>query len=920
MATNCTDYDFRKIEEHWQSFWDNKKTFQAKDFENKPTYYILDMFPYPSGSGLHIGHPEGYTATDIIGRYKKASGHNVLHPMGWDAFGLPAEQHALSTGIHPAINTADNIKNFKQQLKNLGFGFDWDREINTTDPNYYQWTQWIFLQLFKKGLAYVDEKPVWWCPELATVLANEEVIDGRSERGNYPVERRNLRQWVLRITAYAERLLDDLEDLDWPESTKRQQIAWIGRSEGSEVHFSIDGQPEEELIAFTTRVDTLFGTTYIAVAPEHPILSKIVTKEHSSSVNTYIEQAKSKSDLNRTDLAKDKSGEFTGSYAINPINNARIPIWVADYVLMSYGTGVVMGVPAHDDRDYEFTQKFNLPVIQVLEEEGQTIPFKTTKGKLIHSGPFDGLSIEEGKKQITEALVKNGHGRFMVNYKLRDWLFSRQRYWGEPFPIIWFDEASFQQLSKYKDSPFQEFMPKESVQYTQNGKVLYAIPLPRMQLPLLLPEVESYKPSGTGESPLAHAESWLNVWVNLKTGEIISSEQQKPEGEAWVAATRETNTMPQWAGSCWYYLRYLDPRNNEGLVDKKLEDYWKMPDLYVGGAEHAVLHLLYARFWHQVLFDLGIVSDKEPFKRLVHQGIILGEMEYTAYYNASGEPVSDQFRQDNDTDSRTGELLEARRVSEDMVEKKGEHFVLKGHPDVRVDGRCYKMSKSRGNVVNPDQIIAEYGADSLRLYEMFLGPLEAMKPWNTKGIEGVVRFLRKTWRVYIDQEGAINKTIQENIKESEETDQLLHATIKKVTDDIEALRFNTAISQMMVFTNHLQKAKFIAKETAEQYLQLIAPFAPHFAEELWERLGNKPSIVNAPWPTFEAGKLESNEAKVIIQVNGKLRGEILVTKGTAQGDVLAKVKALEKVAIVLEGKTIVKEIYVPEKIVNLVVK
>lgn len=917
MAFGSKEYQFQEIEKYWQAYWEANKTFVAEGEDSqKPKYYILDMFPYPSGAGLHIGHPEGYTATDILGRYKKAKGYNVLHPMGWDAFGLPAEQHALSTGVHPAINTADNVKNFKRQLKSIGFGIDWEREINTTDPEYYKWTQWIFLQLFKKGLAYVDEKPVWWCPELATVLSNEEVIDGRSERGNYPVERRNLRQWVLKITAYAERLLDGLERLDWPDSTKRMQIAWIGRSEGSEVHFSIENLPNEELVAFTTRVDTLYGTTFMVVAPEHSLVDKITTPEHREVVDAYLQQAKGKSDLNRTDLAKDKTGVFSGTYAINPINNERMPIWIADYVLISYGTGVVMGVPGHDERDYEFAQKYDLPIRQVVECGDLVIPFKTF-GKLIQSGPYTGMGCEEGKKAITEALVANGHGRFVVNYKLRDWLFSRQRYWGEPFPIVWVDDAAFNQLKEIKNSPLCEFLPEEPVTYLKDGKCFYALPLPMAQLPLVLPEVESYKPSGSGESPLARAKEWVAIYLNLRTGAISNT---AGEGSDWVLATRETNTMPQWAGSCWYYLRYCDPHNAKELVNKEAEQYWGNPDCYIGGAEHAVLHLLYARFWHKVLYDLGIVSTEEPFKKLIHQGIILGEMEFTAYYNKAGEAVSQEFCGDNNIDSRNGELLEARRVAEELVEKKGDGFVLKSNPAVKVDGRCFKMSKSRGNVVSPDAIIGESGADSLRLYEMFLGPLEAMKPWSSKGIEGVVRFLRKVWRIYINEEGQLSPAIKLNFKEDSETDKLLHATIQKVTEDIESLRFNTAISQMMVFSNHLQKVDAFSKETAEQFLQLLAPLAPHIAEELWERLGNKPSVVNAQWPMFDAAKLVTDTVKVIIQVNGKHRGDLVVSKDLDQASVLKLAKEHERVQVYLQGVAIVKEVYVPGKIVNIVVK
>lgn len=924
MSTTSKSYDFSKIEAHWQSFWADNKTFRAIDLDSRPKYYVLDMFPYPSGEGLHIGHPEGYTATDIIGRYKRAKGFNVLHPMGWDAFGLPAEQHAIATGVHPAENTQSNINNFRKQLKCLGLGLDWDREVDTTDPNYYGWTQWIFLQLFKNGLAYVDEYPVWWCQALGTVLANEEVIDGRSERGNHPVERRKLRQWVLRITAYADELLEGLKDLDWPESTKRQQIAWIGRSEGTDVHFDLLDFPGERLTTFTTRVDTLFGVSYIVVAPEHPYLEKITKPEHQADIAAFVAESAKKSDLARTDLAKDKSGVFTGSYAINPINGEQVPIWVADYVLMSYGSGVVMAVPCHDERDYEFALKYRLPIKFVITNElsnpNPPIPF-FGKGYLINSGKFNSLTTDEAKIQICQALESKGQGHQAVNYKLRDWLFSRQRYWGEPFPVIWVSEDSYNKAQSLKDSPLHQFMPNDPVTYNLEGKIYFALPLPTEQLPQILPSVESYQPSGNGESPLAKASGWFHVYFNILTGETISANDGGiPDGPEWVHGHRETNTMPQWAGSCWYYLRYCDPINNDSFIRPELEKYWGTPDLYVGGAEHAVLHLLYARFWHRVLFKLGFISTQEPFQRVIHQGLILGEPEHRAFKDSKGNFVSSEFVDKDDSDLRTAEVLESVKVTEEALIKKGDFFVLKDHPDIRVESRAFKMSKSRGNVVSPDAIIREYGADSLRLYEMFLGPLEAMKPWSTKGIEGVVRFLKRIWREYIDEDGNVSFKILDSAQDSPETEKILGETIKKVTEDIEALRFNTAISQMMIFLNHLAKVETVTMTTARTFIQLLAPFAPHIGEELWARLGGISSVVDATWPTYDPSKLTQNEVTLVVQINGKIRGELTVSSDISKDEAFALAKANERVLSYLDGKQIVKEIYVPGKIINFVVK
>ncbi|MFT3870193.1 MAG: leucine--tRNA ligase [Nibricoccus sp.] len=857
MATQSTDYNFTQIEPHWQSNWEKNRTFRVENDTSKPKFYALDMFPYPSGSGLHIGHPEGYTATDIISRAKRAQGFNVLHPIGWDAFGLPAEQHAVKTGTHPSSNTQNNIANFRRQLKALGFCYDWDREVDTTDPKYFKWTQWIFLQLFKRGLAYVDERPVWWCPELRTVLANEEVVDGKSEVGGFPVERKNLRQWVLRITAYADRLLADLKDVDWPDSTKRMQEAWIGRSEGAELLFKLENAKLGDLKVFTTRPDTVYGVTYMVVAPEHPLTDALTTPEQRDAVAAYKKKAAAKSDLERTDLAKEKSGVFTGSYAINPANGARIPIWVADYVLTGYGTGAIMAVPAHDERDYDFAVQFKLPIIQVIDsgKPDQKLPF-IADGKLINSGPHTGLDWNDAKKQITADFAAKGIGKATVNYKLRDWLFSRQRYWGEPFPIAWVTEADYLRASLVRNDD----VPSAPVTYKSEGHTWFALPLPAAALPLTLPEVQSYLPSGTGESPLANVTDWLEIWLNFETGASLPASQPKPAGESWIRARRETNTMPQWAGSCWYYLRYLDPKNEKAIAAPELLKYWGVPDLYVGGAEHAVLHLLYARFWHKVLFDEGVVPQAEPFKKLFHQGIILGE-----------------------------------------------------------DGE--KMSKSRGNTVNPDDIIKSHGADTLRLYLMFLGPLEAMKPWNPNGIEGVHRFLQKVWRECIGREGQVNPKIaaDNSAAEPAELTKILHETIKNVTEKIDGLRFNTAISDMMKFANALQEAPVVNRSTALAIVQLIAPFAPHFSEELWERLGGKGSVLDAAWPKFDASKLVATEIKLVVQVNGKHRGELMVAPGITQDAAFDLAKADAKVAVHLAGKEIKRVIYVPGRILNIVV-
>lgn len=851
MANTTQEYDFSSIEPKWQAFWANNHTYEAKDFEDKPTFYVLDMFPYPSGAGLHIGHPEGYTASDALKRFKKAQGFNVLHPMGWDAFGLPTEQYAIKTGTHPSITTKHNVATFTKQLIQLGFAYDWNREINTTDPGYIKWTQWIFIQLFKKGLAYVDEKPVWFCPDLGTVLANEEVLNTpegpRSERGSFPVERRPIRQWVLRITEYAERLIDGLKDLDWPDSTKRLQENWIGRSEGAEITFDLSGH-DAQLTAFTTRPDTLYGATYMVIAPEHPLVATITTTDQQRKVATYVEKAKSKSDLERAELAKEKTGVWTGASAINPVNGKEIPVWVADYVLMTYGTGAIMAVPAHDVRDFEFAREFSLEIIQVIDDggsaekdaKGELTQAYTGAGKLINSGEQSHKDSESAKNAIIERLAADKRGKASVNFKLRDWLFSRQRYWGEPFPVIWLNESDYAQVDDSLKSV------KRPVTCEVDGELLYAIILPETELPLELPSVESYTPSPDGQSPLSKASDWLKVFIDPKTG--ASSAEAR---EGWLPGIRETNTMPQWAGSCWYYLRYVDPKNTESPIDSEKEKYWGTPDLYIGGAEHAVLHLLYARFWHHILYDIGVVSDPEPFKKLFHQGIILGE-----------------------------------------------------------DGE--KMSKSRGNVVNPETIIKSYGADALRLYLMFLGPLEAMKPWSTKGIEGIARFLRRVWSLATDESRMTAET------EDDKKLRVLHQTIKKVTEDYEALGFNTAIAQMMICVKELSLGESVAKHSVETLVKLVAPLAPHISEELWQSLGHTGSIVEAGWPEYDLRQLTVNSVKIIFQVNGKYRGDAQMPADVSKDAALNAAKSNERVQSFIEGKEIKKEIYVPGKIVNIV--
>jgi len=850
MAQRRKQFPFDEFEPKWQQHWDEQKTFSVPNpgdegFDlSKPKYYVLDMFPYPSGAGLHVGHPEGYTATDIITRYKRMNDFNVLHPMGWDAFGLPAEQHAIKTGEHPRINTENNTNNFRRQLKSLGFAYDWDREINTTDPDYVKWTQWIFLQLYnsyfceeekkakpiseleKQGLsreeidnlrlAYVAETPVNWSPDLGTVLANEEVEEWRAK--GHTVERRPLRQWMLRITAYAQRLIDELEGLDWPTGIKLLQTNWIGRSEGAEVDFTIDG---ESVTVFTTRPDTLFGATYMVLAPEHPLVDQITTDDQREAVEAYKVACSGKSDLERTELAKEKTGVFTGGYAINPVNEEKIPVWIADYVMMGYGTGAIMAVPAHDDRDFEFAEKFDIPVIEVVEAPADSEEkCFTGNGTAINSGFLDGLPTPEAKEKITSWLEEKGLGKRTINFKLRDWLFSRQRYWGEPFPIVW-----------------------------KNGN---HEALPESELPLLAPELEDYKPTGTPEPLLSKATDWVDLGDGV---------------------TRETNTMPQWGGSCWYYLRYCDAQNPDAPIGKEAEQYWMAKngnpggvDLYIGGTEHAVLHLLYARFWHKVLFDLGHVSTPEPFQKLVNQGLIMGE-----------------------------------------------------------DGQ--KMSKSRGNVVNPDEVVELYGADSLRLYEMFMGPLEQVKPWSMKGVEGVSRFLARVWRLVMDTDQESEWILSEKLDEldpNKATNKVVHATIKKVGDDIESMNFNTAISQMMVCTNELTKLDQVPVSSVVTLLHLLNPFAPHLSEELNARLAEKfdsvsgEEFANRSWPQFDEACLIEDEIEIVVQVNGKVRDKIFVANDAPKEDVEKAAMESEKVQSFIEGQTVRKVIVVPGRLVNVV--
>jgi len=952
-------YNPAVVEPKWQQFWAAQGTFAAPRLPQGPKLYVLDMFPYPSGEGLHVGHPEGYTATDIVCRYQRMRGCAVVHPMGWDAFGLPAEQHAKRTGTHPRTTTEKNIANFRRQLKMLGFSYDWDRELATTDLGYFRWTQFIFLVLFdtwydpqqQRGraiaelpipsevhsagpaavaryqdehrLAYQLEAPVNWCPALGTVLANEEVVGGVSERGGHPVVRLPLRQWMLRITAYADRLEKDLDGLDWSEGIKLLQRNWIGRSTGAEVDFFVgcqptaDGRPTQDdydawlygrvesgfarkpeegvLRIYTTRPDTLYGATYMVIAPEHPLVARLTLPACAAAVQAYCDQAAGKSELDRTDLAKTKTGVFTGSYAVNPVNGKATPIWIADYVLASYGTGAIMAVPAHDTRDFEFAQQFGLSIVAVVDPGPETGALRdeilagraalTSDGTVINSGRFDGLSTAEFKEKIVEYLANCGTGRAAVNYKLRDWLFSRQHFWGEPFPI----------LHELDD------------QGRPTGRVRALSP---QDLPVDLPTAMTFDAQhDSPEPPLEKAPAdWLYVTL---------------DGRRWK---RETNTMPQWAGSCWYYLRFLDPRNDQALVDPAVEKAWMPVDLYVGGAEHAVLHLLYARFWHKVLYDRGYVSTVEPFHKLVNQGMILGEMEFTGYQDSSGAWVSTAELAD-DADGQpivktTRQPVTPVKLPAEQVEKLGEGFVLKAQHTIRIDSRAYKMSKSRGNVVNPDQVVTEYGADALRLYEMFMGPLEAVKPWSMDGVSGVRNFLDRVWRMILDEraESVVLNSAVQAAEPTTEQQRMLHKTIRAVTEDLNKLSFNTAIARMMEFTNFFLKAEVRPRAALEKFVLLLSPFAPHLAEELWVALGHPQTLAYEPWPAFDEELIKEDTVEIPIQFNGKLRTRVQVPAAAAAAAVEAAARANPRVVELLEGKTIVKTIVVPGRMVNFVVK
>jgi leucyl-tRNA synthetase len=890
-------YDHHAIESRWQKYWEEQQTFRAARHAGKKKAYILDMFPYPSGSGLHVGHPLGYLATDVVARLRWMQGYDVLHPMGWDAFGLPAEQHAIKTGTHPAKTTKQNIDTYRTQLKRLGFAYDWSRELNTTDPGYVRWTQWIFLKLYERGLAFQAEIPVNWCPGLGTVLANEEIIDGRSEVGGFPVVRQPLRQWQLRITAYADRLSEELEGLDWPE-TRQKQRDWIGKSEGAEVDFPIEGR-DDKLTVFTTRPDTLFGATYMVIAPDHPLTLEITASQRQAEVRAYLEAAARKSDMERTALNREKTGVATGATATNPLNGKKIPIFTADYVLGAYGTGAIMAVPAHDERDFEFAQRFSLPIVEVVSPDGtlhETLERAyCADGKAVRSGQFDGQSTPEMKRNILDFLEQQGIGRRRINYKLRDWVFSRQRYWGEPIPIYFPVETAGD--------------PRQGAEY----RIDYSQPIAvsEAELPVRLPELEDYRP-GDPQGPLARATDWRFFQKNGK----------------WFA--RETNTMPQWAGSCWYYLRYLDPKNERELCSAGAYDAWMPVDLYVGGSEHAVLHLLYARFWHKLLFDVGVVKHPEPFLKLVHQGPILGTIfRYYRGIDASGQTLTvagDDPRvvpSEGEGAARfalsTGEKLEERWANEGDIEWRDGTPFLKGS-DVRVVPVSEKMSKSRGNVVNPDTVIDEHGTDALRVYELFMGPLEQMKPWQTSGIHGVRRFLDRVDALAARELAAGPMDV--------ETAKLVHRTVKKVGEDIEALRLNTAVSAMMILTNHLTSLSAVPREAVEKLVLCVAPFAPHLGEELWEKLGRPgvPSdpalqtVSKAPWPTFDPALCVDDTVEIGVQVSGKVRGRVMLAVDASEADARALALGDPNVAKFVEGKTLVKVVYIPGKILNLIVR
>ena len=937
------------IEPRWQQFWEENRTFRAPEIPTGDKLYVLDMFPYPSGDGLHVGHPEGYTATDITCRFERMRGRSVLHPMGFDAFGLPAEEHAIITNTPPRESTERNIANFRRQLKMLGFSYDWDREISTTNIEYFRWTQWIFLTLHdtwfdeeqQRGrpirelsipdevaeggadevahyedqhrLAYQADAMVNWCPALGTVLANEEVQDGKSERGDHPVSRIPLRQWMLRITAYADRLEKDLETLDWSESIKRLQRNWIGRSTGAEVDFFIGGpqkyqkwrrsrdrgdfprEPSENVLRiYTTRPDTLYGATYMVIAPEHPFVARLTTPEQQAAVQAYCAGASHKSDLERTDLAKDKSGVFTGCCAINPVNDLEVPIWIADYVLISYGTGAIMAVPAHDDRDFEFARQFDLPIVPVVdpgdatESDREAVLAGRTcfvgDGTAVNSDRYNGLFTQDFKSRMVVDLAAKGMGRWAVNYKLRDWLFSRQRFWGEPFPVLHLLDGDGNPTGVTRAVSADE-------------------------LPVDLPHLDDFKPPGTPEPPLGKApEEWLYVSIGDRR------------------YRRETNTMPQWAGSCWYYLRFIDPVNQESFVDPEKEKAWMPVDLYVGGAEHAVLHLLYARFWHKVLFDRGHVSTSEPFQKLVNQGMILGELEFTGYRDAQGGWVDGRdmnINSNGDMVQRsTGQVVESVRVDAVQVKKQGDAFVLTQHPEIRIDSRAYKMSKSRGNVVNPDEIVRDYGADSLRLYEMFMGPLEMPKPWNMSGVNGVRGFLDRVWRLIIDDRSEtmqLNAAVQE-VYPSEEQARVLHRTIQQVTRDTERMYFNTAIARMMEFVNFFTKQSVRPKSLMEQFVLLLSPYAPHIAEELWNVLGHADTLAYESWPTYDEALIREDSVEIPVQINGKVRARVQVSAESSEQQLEEAARSDPKIAQLLADKKVVKVFVIPGRMVNLVIR
>jgi len=836
-------YDPERIEPKWQRYWRENATFRASEDRSKPKFYVLDMFPYPSGEGLHVGHPEGYTATDIIARYKRMRGFNVLHPMGWDAYGLPAERYAVRTGVHPSITTKKNIANFRNQVQRLGFSYDWGREFSTTDPDFVRWTQWIFLKLYERGLAYQAEVPVNWCPAQGTVLANEEVKDGKYVETGEPVERRLMRQWMLRITAYADRLLDDLDELDWPDGIKAMQRNWIGRSEGAEIAFAIQGS-KELLTVYTTRPETIWGATFLVLSPEHPLVSIITTSAQRDAVDAYRARAASLSDVEKSQ-ERAKAGAFTGAYAVNPATAAPIPVWIADYVLMGYGSGIIMAVPAHDGRDHAFAQTFGLPIVGVIDApKGVDIQRDAWEGdgRLVNSGAWSGLDAPTARKASISWLEEQGVGRGRTQYRLRDWLFSRQRYWGEPFPIL----------------------------HRQDGAVT---PLPEDALPLLAPELDDYKPTESGDPPLARAADWVRT-IDPASG---------------LAALRETNTMPQWAGSCWYYLRFADPDNRQAPIAPEKEKYWLPVDLYVGGAEHAVLHLLYARFWHKVLYDIGVVSTKEPFQKLFNQGMILA----FSYSDASGK----YYRPD------------------EVSERDGQWFA----GDKPVNQQIEKMSKSKFNVVNPDEVIDIYGADSMRLYEMFMGPLDVAKPWQMSGVAGVGRFLNRVWRIVANETDGLSEQVCE-IEPPAEIVRLMHKTIRAVREDIESMRFNTAISKLMEMSNALIALERKSRSVVEVFVLLLAPFAPHICEELWALLGHKTSLAYEPLPSFDPALAEDELREYVVQVNGKLRHKVLAAAGLSAADLIRTVRADPRVAGLLEGKQIAKEIAVPNRLVNFVVK